>query len=203
MSALDDILDANGEFLSRPRPPTAGHLPRRRAAIVTSLDGRLVGLLEAALGVSRGDVVEIKVAGPTIPEGENLDSEVIRSLISAIYLLGVREVVVVGHLHAGMRPVDGREVVASMQALGVDPESLPSYRDDGIEGLMRWMGGFDGHADVARVAAQIRSHPYVPRTVSVHTLVIDPNTGALEVVARGDDAPGGNNAPKGREGRGP
>jgi carbonic anhydrase len=190
MSALDEILDANRAFLSRPRPPTAGHLPRRRAAIVTSIDGRLLGLLEAALGVSRGDVVEIKVAGPTIPEGEELDSAVIRSLVSAIYLLGVREVVVVGHLHAGMCPVDGREVVASMQALGVNPDSLAAYRDDGIEGLMRWMGGF-GEADAAKVAAQIRSHPYVPRTVAVHTLVIDPNTGTLELVARGDGARGG------------
>ena len=202
MSALDEILDANRAFLSRPRPPTAGHRPRRRAAIITAMDGRLVGLLEAALGVNRGDVVEIKVAGPTIPEGEELDSAVIRSLVSAIYLLGVREVVVVGHLHAGMRPVDGREVVASMQALGVNPDSLAAYRDNGVEGLMRWMSGF-GETDAAKVAAQIRSHPYVPRTVAVHTLVIDPNTGALELVARGDGAPGGDDAPAGRVGRWP
>jgi carbonic anhydrase len=191
VAVLDEILAANREFLTRPRPPQAGHHPRRRTALITCMDTRLVGLLEPALGIERGEIVELRVAGATLPEGEALDSDVLRSLVGAIHLLGVREVLVIGHLKCGMAHVNARAVVASMQALGVDPAALPAYLEGGEAGLARWMGNFDEVRDnVARVAATIRAHPYIPRSVPVHALVIDPDTGALELVARGDGATG-------------
>jgi carbonic anhydrase len=186
VSVLDEVLAANQRFMSQGRVPQEGHLPRRHAAIITCMDTRLIGLLEPALGLSRGEVVEIKVAGATLPEGEALDSDVLRSLVSAIHLLGVREVLVVGHLRCGINNVDATRVVASIQALGVEPSGLDAYRRGGPEGLARWMGTFaDVHANVARVAATIRAHPYVPASVPVHALVVDPDTGAVDLVARG------------------
>ncbi|HEX9056259.1 MAG TPA: carbonic anhydrase [Ktedonobacterales bacterium] len=191
MAILDEVLAANQQFLSRPRPPQAGHLPRRRAAVITCMDTRLVGLLEPALGLDRGDVVELRVGGATFPEDEALESDIIRSLVGAIHLLGVREALVIGHLRCGLSHVDGQTVVASMQALGVDPAAHASYQQGGADGLARWMGSFsDVHQNVARVAEQIRAHPYIPRSVPVHALVIDPDTGAVELVARGDAGPG-------------
>jgi carbonic anhydrase len=186
MAVLDEMLAANREFLARSRPPQVGHLPRRRTAIVTCMDTRLVDLEEAALGIERGDVVEIKVAGATLPEGEALDSDVLRSLVGAIHLLGVREVLVIAHQRCGVRQVNAQAVVDSMRALGVDPAGHPAYRDGGPAGLERWMGSFDDvHTNAARVAATIRAHPYIPQSVPVHALVIDPDTGALELVERG------------------
>jgi carbonic anhydrase len=204
VSVLDEVLAANRDFQGRPRPQSVHHHPRRRAAVITCMDTRLVGLLEPALGLNRGDVVELRVAGATFPADEALDSDVIRSLVGAIHLLGVREVLVVGHLRCGMSRVDGRAVVASMQALGVDPAAHPAYRQEGEAGLARWMGSFDEvRANVARVAQQVRTHPYVPRSVPVHALVIDPDTGALELVERGDRGPGdaGVQGPGGAGGR--
>jgi carbonic anhydrase len=186
MSVLDEMLAANREFLARSRPPHAGHLPRRRTAIITCMDTRLVDLEEAALGIERGDVVQIKVAGATLPEGEALDSDVLRSLAGAIHLLGVREVLVIAHLRCGVNNVNAQAVIDSMQALGVDPAGHAPYHEGGAEGLARWMGSFaDVRANVAQVARTIRNHPYVPRAVAVHALVIDPDTGALELVERG------------------
>lgn len=201
MSVLDEVLAANHQFLTRPRPAQASHLPRRRAAIITCMDTRLVGLLEPALGLERGDVVELRVAGASLPEGEALESDVIRSLVGAIHLLGVREVLVVGHLRCGMSHVDGDAVVASMQALGVDPAGHAAFRAGGADRLARWMGSFDDiHANVTRVAATIRDHPYIPRSVPVHALVIDPDTGALELVDGGGTDGGRSGAPPGAGG---
>lgn len=184
---LDEVLAANREFLTRPAPSWAAHYPRRHAAVITCMDTRLVGLLEPALGIARGEVVELRVAGATLPEGEALESDVLRSLVGAIYLLDVQEVLVIGHLRCGMSQVDGQAVASRMQARGVDPAAHVAYQAGGAEGLARWMGGFtDVHANVARVATTIRAHPYIPRSVPVHALVIDPDTGALELVARDD-----------------
>jgi carbonic anhydrase len=186
VAILDDVLVANQRFVAQPAPPYAGHLPRRNAAIVTCMDTRLVGLLEPALGISRGDVVEIRVAGATFPPDEKLDTDVIRSLVSAIHLLGVREVLVIGHLKCGIQHVNADALLASMQALGVDAAVSPAYQAGGAAGIAQWLGGFDDvQSNVKRVAAQIRAHPYIPRNVPVHALVIDPDSGRLELVERG------------------
>lgn len=186
MAILDDVLAANQTFVSQPAPAPVGHLPRRNAAVITCMDTRLVGLLEPALGIGRGEVVELRVAGATFPTDEALESDVIRSLVGAIHLLGVREALVIGHLRCGMSGIDPAKVIASMQALGVEYATSPAYQAGGAEGLVRWLGGFEEvHANVKRVAAQIRAHPYVPRSVPVHALVIDPDTGRLELVERG------------------
>ena len=186
MAILDDVLAANQRFTAQPALPHAGHLPRRNAAIITCMDTRLVGLLEPALGIRRGDVVEIRVAGATFPPDEALETDVIRSLVGAIHLLGVREVLVVGHLKCGMQHVDTNTLVSSMQALGVEYSVTPAYLAGGAVGIAQWIGGFDDvHANVKRVAGHIRAHPYVPRNLPVHALVIDPDSGRLELVERG------------------
>jgi carbonic anhydrase len=186
VAILDDVLAANQRFVAQPTPPHAGHLPRRNAAIVTCMDTRLVGLLESALGISRGEVVEIRVAGATFPSEEALETDVIRSLVGAIHLLGVREVLVIGHLRCGINHVNQDAVISSMQALGVDYAVSPAYQSGGAAGIANWLGSFDDvHDNVKRVATQIRAHPYIPRGVPVHALVIDPDTGQLELVERG------------------
>jgi carbonic anhydrase len=186
VAILDDMLAVNQRFVSQPSPPHAGHLPRRNAAIITCMDTRLVGLLEPALGISRGEVVEIRVGGATFPTDEALETDVIRSLVGAIHLLGVREALVIGHLACGMSHVDPDRLIASMQALGVDYALSPAYQAGGALGIARWLGSFDDvHDNVKRVAAQIRVHPYIPRSVPVHALVIDPDSGRLELVERG------------------
>lgn len=186
MAILDDVIAANQRFVALPAPPHIGHLPRRNAAIVTCMDTRLVGLLEPALGINRGEVVEIRVAGATFPTDEKLETDVIRSLVGAIHLLGVREVLVIGHLNCGITNVNADALISSMQALGVDYAASPAYQAGGRAGIACWLGSFDNvHDNVKRVAGEIRAHPYIPRSVPVHALVIDPDSGRLELVERG------------------
>jgi carbonic anhydrase len=75
--------------------------------------------------------------------------------------------------------------VAAMQALGVDPQQLIEQQKLGdIQGLVRWLGAFnDVHVNVREVVNVIRNSPYLPK-LPVHGLVIDINTGKLEVVER-------------------
>ena len=52
-----------------------------------------------------------------------------------------------------------------------------------------WLTGFRNvHESVISGTAMIRRHPLVPRHVPVHGLVIDPTSGALEVVVDGNNA---------------
>lgn len=185
---LDEILEHNKSFLEQQHLPHIGHAPRKRTAIVTCMDCRLVGMFEAALGLIRGDVLELRTAGATIsqPEREGGHSDLIRSLAGGIYLLGVREVLVIGHTQCGLAHANPTALTASMQALGVDPQQLIQKEGLGdINGLVRWLGAFeDVHVNVREVVNVIRTSPYLPR-IPVHGLVIDIETGELTVVDHG------------------
>jgi carbonic anhydrase len=184
---LDEILANNERFLSEHRLSQIGHAPRKHTALVTCMDCRLVNMFEQALGLQRGDVLEMRTAGATISEPERPGgaNDLIRSLAGGIYLLGVREVIVVGHTNCGLASANPTALTASMQALGVDPQALIEKEKLGdINGLLRWLGAFhDVHVNVKEVTNVIRSSRYLPR-VPVHGLVIDINTGKLELVDR-------------------
>jgi len=184
---LDEILANNERFLQQTRLPHIGHAPRKYTAVVTCMDCRLVNMFEPALGLERGEVLELRTAGATISavERPQAANDLIRSLAGGVYLLGVRRVLVIGHTECGLAHVNSTALTASMQALGVDPQKLIEQEGLGdINGLLRWIGAFnDVHLNVQEVINVIRNSPYLPR-IPVHGLVIDINTGQLTLVER-------------------
>jgi len=184
---LNEILENNERFLQEHRLPTVGHVPRKQTAVVTCMDCRLVQMFEDALGLERGDVLELRTAGATIsePERPQAANDLIRSLAGGVYLLGVREILVIGHTNCGLSHIEENAVVASMQALGVDPHQL--IEQEGLQnmsGVKRWLGSFnDVHINVKEVVNVIRNSPYLPK-LPVHGLVIDIDTGKLIIVDR-------------------
>src|SRR5436305_8697365 len=86
---IDEIFAYNEQFVQEHKLPIIGHAPRKRMAIVTCMDCRLVQMFEQALGLERGDVLELRTAGATISENERegAANDLIRSLAGGIYLL--------------------------------------------------------------------------------------------------------------------
>ena len=185
---IDEIMEYNEQFTQQNRLPIIGHAPRKRMAVVTCMDCRLVTMFEQALGLQRGDVLELRTAGATIskPERDGGANDLIRSLAGGIYLLGVREVAVIGHTQCGLSHANPAALTGAMQALGVDPEKLIREQALGdMQGLVDWLGAFnDVHVNVREVVNTIRNSPYLPR-IPVHGLVINIETGKLEMVDKG------------------
>ena len=111
---LNEILTHNQQFLQNTTLPHVGHAPRKQTAIVTCMDCRLVNMFEPALGLERGDVLELRTAGATIstPERAGAANDLIRSLAGGVYLLGVREIIVVGHTECGLSKVNPTAAIA-------------------------------------------------------------------------------------------
>ncbi len=185
---IDEILAYNERFVEQTHLPVIGHAPRKQLAVITCMDCRLVQVFEQELGLERGDVLELRTAGATISEieREGAANDLIRSLAGGIYLLGVREVAVIGHTQCGLEHANATALIASMQALGVDPQKLIEQEKLGdVQGLLRWFGVFnDVHVNVREVVNVIRRSPFLPK-IPVHGLVIDIITDKLEMVDRG------------------
>ena len=98
---IDEILKHNEDFVNNGSylHYSAGKYPRKKLAVLSCMDTRLVELLPAALGIKDGDVKMIKNAGAVITDP--FDTTV-RSLIIAVLELGVEEIMVITHTNCGV-----------------------------------------------------------------------------------------------------
>ena len=98
---MKDIIAYNRAFAAEGRGSeyATSKYPDKKLAIVTCMDTRLTEMLPVALGIKNGDAKIIKDAGGMIvhPFGS-----VVRSLLIAIYELGVEHIMVIGHTDCGV-----------------------------------------------------------------------------------------------------
>ncbi len=175
---IDEILAYNRQFVAEKQYEAfaTSKYPDKKIAIVTCMDTRLTHMLPAALGIKNGDVKMIKNAGGTIT---NPFDSTVRSLLVAIYELGVNEVMVIGHTGCGVQGMNAAELLGHMRNRGIDEEHISLMRHCGID-LDSWLHGFDDTpAAVLETVDLIRNHPLVPRDISVRGFIIDSVTGAL------------------------
>ncbi|MBD5370756.1 MAG: carbonic anhydrase [Bacteroides sp.] len=175
---IDEILRHNKEFVASGAYSSyeTSKYPDKKIAIVTCMDTRLVELLPAALGIRNGDVKMIKNAGGTIT---NPFDSTMRSLLVAVYELGVEEVMVIGHTGCGVQGMNAHEMLDLMRARGIDEEHISLMRHCGID-LDSWLHGFDdGEEAVKETVDLIRNHPLMAKDVRVAGYIIDSVTGLL------------------------
>ena len=151
--------------------------PDKKIAIVTCMDTRLVELLPAALGLRNGDVKIIKNAGATIT---NPFDSTMRSILIAVYELGVNEIMVIGHTGCGVQGMDAEEMLHIMKERGVSEEHITLMKHCGID-LNSWLHGFEDTDEAVRETVDlIARHPLMPPSgVNVQGFVMDSYTGEL------------------------
>lgn len=176
---IDELLKHNREFVANrgyERFATDKY-PDKKIAIVSCMDTRLVELIPAALGLRNGDVKIIKNAGAIIT---NPFDSTMRSLLIAVYELGVNEIMVIGHTGCGVQGMDANEMLHLMRERGVSQEHITLMEHCGIN-LREWLHGFEDTDDaVGETVDLIRNHPLMPpEGVTVSGFVMDTETGAL------------------------
>lgn len=175
---IKEILDHNRKFVEDrgyERFMTDKY-PNKRIAIVTCMDTRLVELLPAALGIKNGDVKIIKNAGETIT---NPFDSTMRSLLVAVYELGVNEIMVIGHTSCGVQGMDSGEMLHLMKERGIPESNITLMKHCGID-LDSWLHGFDSTSDaITETVDLIRNHPLMAKDVVVKGYIMDSVTGQL------------------------
>lgn len=181
---IDEILRHNKKFVEEKQYEKflTSKYPDKKIAIVTCMDTRLVELLPAALGVRNGDVKIIKNAGGVIT---NPFDSTMRSLLIAVYELGVEEIMVIGHTECGVQGMNADEMLHLMKERGVPESNISLMRHCGID-LNRWLHGFDEVTQsVSETVDLIRNHPLMAHDIRVAGYVIDSATGELQPISQG------------------
>lgn len=179
---MEKMMKHNAEFVKSEayKEFKASKFPAMKTAVVTCMDTRLVTLLPAALGIKNGDVKMIKNAGGLVtdPYGDSM-----RSLLVAIYELGVERVMIIAHTTCGVEGMKGDHFIHDMEKRGIDPSVIEEVKASGVD-LEGWLTGFE-NTDLAvrESVGLVANHPLLPKGIKVEGYVIDTITGALRPVS--------------------
>ncbi|AOC92186.1 carbonic anhydrase [Bacillus sp. L381] len=184
MSLLNDIMKFNEQFTKQKEYEKyqTSKFPDKKMAILSCMDTRLVELLPHAMNMRNGDVKIIKSAGALVahPFGS-----IMRSLLVAVYELNADEVCVIGHHDCGMSKINSEDMLGKIIDRGIPKERIDMLKHSGVD-LDQWLKSFDSvEESVTDSVNVIKHHPLFPDNVPVHGLVIDPETGKLDLVIDG------------------
>jgi carbonic anhydrase len=139
--------------------------PAPKVAILTCMDPRMNGLLER-FDIKPADADVIRNVGTVAGE------DVVRSLMFSIYVLGVKEIMIVGHTGCGMQMFTEEAfedlLYKKTGALAAAPAKFHFYTDV--------------NEATKKQILKLRSHPWVPSEVVIRGFVLDLATGKLEEV---------------------
>lgn len=184
MTLLDEIFQHNEQFVREKKYEqyATSKFPNKKMVVLTCMDTRLVELLPKALNVANGDIKLVKSAGAIInqPFGS-----VMRSLLVAVYQLQAQEILVIGHHDCGMAGLKAEAMIESMKERGVKEETFEILTNSGIR-VTKWLRGFNDVTESVRHSVDmIQKHPLLAKDVAVHGLVVDPETGKLDLISSG------------------
>ena len=181
--SLQELLDFNKEFVenkSYERYKTDTY-PNKKMVIFTCMESRLLELLHKALDLENGDAKMVKNAGAIIRKP--FDS-ITKSILVAVYKLKAEEVIVIGHHDCGMSNVDTDALKKSMVERGITQDRIDTLEYSGIDLDEEFHGFNTVEESVMQSVSIIRNHPLLPEEIKVHGLVIDPETGKVDIVTR-------------------
>lgn len=186
LNNLEEILKFNKEFVENKeyKKYNTTKYPDKKIAILSCMDTRLTELLPKALDLKNGDAKIIKNAGGTVihPFGSAM-----RSLLICIYEFDIKEIFIIGHYDCGISSMNTDKLIKKMIDQGIDIKTLDTLSRAGIK-VKQWLHGFDCvEESVKESVAKVRNHPLMPDNVAIHGLIMDPETGRLDVVINGFD----------------
>ena len=181
MKHIEELLEYNKGFVEREEYKNyqSAKYPNKKIAILTCMDTRLVQLLPASMGIKNGDVIIIKNAGGLVshPFGS-----IMRSIMVAIYQLGVQELMVIAHDDCGMYRLDTEGFVDTMKERGISPETVSMISYCGVD-IEKWLSGFHNTEEsVTETINSIKNHPLVPKDIAIGGFIMHPVTGELRKV---------------------
>ena len=178
---IEQLLEFNRQFVANRQYEqfVTSKYPDKKLAILSCMDTRLTELLPAALGLKNGDAKIIKNAGGLVISP--FDSAM-RSLLVAVYELGVEEIMVIAHSNCGACHMNGKQMKDLMVKRGIHQDVINTIGLCGIY-LDHWLEGFhDTEDSVRNTVNTIRNHPLIPQDVNLHGYIIDSVTGKLTEV---------------------
>jgi carbonic anhydrase len=164
--AFDDLFAANRTFADSFQDAGLPARAARGLAVVTCMDSRIDPF--AILGIKAGDAKVLRNAGARVTD------DVVRTLVLAVYLLGVERVLVMPHTRCRMAEASDEAIHELIRTqYGVDTRSQDFHTDP------------DQIAALKHDLVKVHASPLLPPDLVVGGAVFDVDTGRLVPVPLG------------------
>ena len=161
--SFDDVRAGNAKHVEGFATSHLTGQARQGLAIVTCMDSRISPL--DVVGMERGDAKILRNAGARVTE------DVLRTLVLATYLLGVKRILVMPHTDCRMAEQDESEIHREIQSqFGVDTRSL-EFRTTNNQ-----------RKDLINDVTRVKAFPLLPKDVEIVGAIYDVKSGRLEFV---------------------
>jgi carbonic anhydrase len=163
LDSFTSELAANDEYIKTFKYSGLTGVAQKGLAIVTCMDSRINPL--SVMGMQSGDAKILRNAGARVTE------DVLRTLVLATYLLGVKKILVMPHTNCRMASAEEEDIHAYIQnEFGVDTRSL------------EFRTVKDQEAALATDVNRIRAFPFLSKGVVVGGAIYDVTTGKITPV---------------------
>ena len=163
MSVTDEVLAANEIYARTHELRRLTPRPERKLAVLTCMDTRLS---IRTLGLKTGDAHIIRNAGGIVTD----DS--LRSLLISHYLLGTEEFMIINHTDCGLMHASEQDIRTRIQNRAGTAAIAPAffYAFQNID------------ENVRQQLQKLRTHPWIPKEISVRGFVYDVTSGLLREI---------------------
>jgi len=159
-----DLIENNQKYVENFQHEDLTGMAKEGLAIITCIDSRISPL--AVVGMKPGDVKILRNAGARVTD------DVLRTLVLASYLLGVKRVLVMPHTDCRMAKGDEADIHRQIKTeFNIDTRSIEFRTVSDLKNALI--------TDVIR----IRSYPLLNKEVVVGRAIYNVSTGLLEPVA--------------------
>ena len=165
MSVIDEVLQANEIYARTHELRRLTPRPARKLAILTCMDTRLS---IRTLGLTTGDAHIIRNAGGIVTE----DS--LRSLLISHYLLETQEIMIINHTDCGLMQTSEQDLRQKIQSQAGTAAISPAF----------FFAFQNIEENVRQQIQKLRTHPWIPKEVSVRGFVYDVSNGRLREISQ-------------------
>ncbi len=164
MSVIDEAIKANESYVQNFALGDLPMPPADKLAVIACMDARLT--IEQMLNLKTGDAHIIRNAGGIVTE------DALRSLIISHHLLDTQEFMIINHTECGMLTFKDEELRAKLQeqtgTATVAPVHFHTFSN--LE------------ENVRQQIQKVKSHPWIPKHISVRGFIYEVKTGKLNEV---------------------
>jgi carbonic anhydrase len=163
MTVIDEVLAANETYAQTHELRNLTPRPERKLAVLTCMDTRLS---IRTLGLRTGDAHIIRNAGGIVTD------DAVRSLVISHYLLGTEEFMIINHTDCGLMRTSEEDLRTLVQNRAGTAAIAPAF----------FYAFKDIEQNVRHQLQKLRTHPWIPSSVTVRGFVYDVSTGRLREV---------------------
>ncbi|WP_233129818.1 carbonic anhydrase [Domibacillus epiphyticus] len=154
----------------------------KKALVITGLNKKLLPLFPEITNKKEEELLIATSFGTIITNPYDCT---VRNMMMAVYAENIKEIYLIGEKDSKEHKVDGDEIVSKIKDAGISNKTIETieYIDVAGNNLSSWLAG---KQDVKQIITEnvelIKSHPLLPKTLSVHGFIVNAETGEWEAV---------------------